>query len=202
MPTTIRPGVFVGTIRLRGEQGYTRVRATQAVGAVSESPGPNCGRSRKRRQTALMRAMAPKKTQFLSIEAKAGDVTFLGGQIEGSEKLGLSILGASHTRVHDGMLVENAVLEVGSAPAVLVTEDLEFPKNATVQPAAPFSGSAAFELHDSHASSWTGDLAADLPGIGTVRLAGPRFRSELCVAKHCGGSLPPEPGEHYVKDAG
>jgi hypothetical protein len=201
-PTLIHPGVFLGTIRLRGEQGYTVVHATRAVGAVSETPRHNCGGSGKRRQSALMLALRPMKPQFLSIEAKASNIAFLSGQIINAEKLELSILGASHSRRRDGMLVENAVVEFGSAPAILLTEDLEFPKTATVQPPRPFSGSAGFELHDPHSSSWTGDLAVDLPGIGGVRLAGRRFRSRLCVAKHCGGSLPPEPGSHYVKATG
>jgi hypothetical protein len=91
-PTLVRPGFFVGTIRLRGEKGYTEVRASRAPGTVSETPGRNCGHQRNQRQPALMRAMKAAKPHFLSIQAKAGNVSFYSGQIIGSEKLELSIL--------------------------------------------------------------------------------------------------------------
>ncbi len=202
-PTLVRPGYFVGTVHLRGEQDYTEVDATRVKGTVSETPRRDCYRKPKRRQSALVRAIEPQKAQFLLFQAKAGAVAFFGGQIEvGKAKVELSILGASHTRRRDGMLVESRVIEFGSAPVVLPGEDIEFPKSATVAPPAPFSGSAAFELQDSHTSTWTGDLAVELPGVGEVRLAGPRFRSQLCISKHCGGSLPPGHGSHYVKEAG
>jgi hypothetical protein len=199
-PTLVRPGYFVGTVHLRGEHDYTEVDATRVKGAVSETPHRNCAAKRTGHRSALMRTMKSKEAQTLLLQAKAGDVTFVGGQISvGKKEVELSILGASHTRRHDGMLVENTVIEFGSSPVVLPSEDVEFPKSATVEPPEPFSGSAAFELQSSHTSTWTGDLAVELPGVGKVRLAGPRFRSNLCVAKDCGGSLPPEHGTHYVQ---
>jgi hypothetical protein len=192
-PTLARPGFFVGTIRLRGEQGYTEVRGTRAEGTLAETPGPKCNPRQKPRQPTLLRAGKPGKSKFLSIQAKAGNVEVLAGQSSGG-KVSLSILGALRSHHHDGMLVENAVLQFGSAPTILPSEDVDFPKTATVAPGAPFSGSATFEFSDTKTSTWTGDLAVELPGVGRVSLAGPRYRSHLCSGKRCVGSLPPEPG--------
>lgn len=195
-PTVVRPGFFVGTIRLRGEQGYTKVSATRAKGTLSEAPGAKCDPRQRPRQPTLLRAPKRNDPKFLSIQAKAGNVEVIAGESSGGKK-SLSLLGALRSRHHDGMLIENAVLRFGSEPAILPTEDVEFPTTATVQPGAPFSGSATFEFSDSKTSTWTGDLAVELPGVGKVSLAGPRFRSQYCVNKRCVGSLPPESGSDY-----
>jgi hypothetical protein len=185
----VQPGYFVGTIRLRGEKSYTRVQATRAQGTVSEAPSAKCASQRNRRQSLLRQSPGGEEPPTLSILATAGNVGLIGAQTAGSEKSSGSLIAAFHTRHHDGMVVKNAVLEFGSAPVILPTEDVGFPESATVQPPKPFSGSANFAVQNPHAASWTGDLAVELPGIGEVRLAGPSFKSEICLAEDCRGSL-------------
>jgi hypothetical protein len=63
------------------------------------------------------------------------------------------------------------------------------PRSASVDPPRPFTGSATFQQESSKNFSWTGDLSAELPGIGDVALAGPDFESALCVGLHCRGDL-------------
>jgi hypothetical protein len=49
---------------------------------------------------------------------------------------------------------------------------------ATVAPPAPFSGQATL-TKGSGGSVWSGDLAVELPGAGTVALTGPGIGAEL-----------------------
>jgi hypothetical protein len=63
--------------------------------------------------------------------------------------------------------------------------------DATVEPPAPFEGSAAFHLESPTQASWTGDLSVDLPGIGKVALAGPGTSADLCEQNACTATLAP-----------
>jgi hypothetical protein len=198
-PILSRPGTFVGRIRFRGEKGYTEVRTTHAAGTLAEIPQRGCGPSPPREQTRLLRTLKQKKSSLVQLEARSRNLAFLSLQLSGSEGLALSATFAIYSHKHDRMAIQNTVIQVLSAPSILITEDPEFPRTATVGPRRPFSGSAALELRGPRSSSWTGDLAVTLPGVGHVRLAGPRFRSQFCVGKRCAGSLPPNPGLHYVK---
>ena len=64
------------------------------------------------------------------------------------------------------------------------------PTEATVTPAAPFSGSATFHLDDPRSASWTGDLAVELPGLGKVPLTGEGIDAGLCKGTSCTKTLP------------
>jgi hypothetical protein len=61
------------------------------------------------------------------------------------------------------------------------------PRSATVDPPSPFTGSASFQRESAKDFSWTGDLAVELPGIGEVTLAGPKFETALCLGRRCRG---------------
>jgi hypothetical protein len=77
-------------------------------------------------------------------------------------------------------------------PALLDLGESAFPESATVAPGQLFTGSAAFALLGPKSSTWAGDLAVTLPGVGPVRLVGPRFSSVICVDADCRGSLAPQ----------
>jgi hypothetical protein len=194
-PTLIRSGEFTGTIRLRGEMDYTRVGASHASGTVIETPK---GRCRTHRPSIRPRPLRPtaKSTgaDFVELTAKAGPVEVQAFQSIAEKGLEISLLAASRSRRHDGMVVSSSVLDITSSPDVLLTADTAFPEVATVEPPRPFSGSAEFGLLGPHSSTWTGDLSVTLAGVGPVRLAGPSFRSKICLGKKCKGSLQPPSG--------
>ena len=54
------------------------------------------------------------------------------------------------------------------------------PIAATVEPPAPFVGSAAFSQSSGLPAAWSGSLAVELPGGGIVPLTGPDFGAALC----------------------
>jgi hypothetical protein len=61
--------------------------------------------------------------------------------------------------------------------------------SATIEPPAPFSGSATYLSSPEYPSgSWTGSLAGDFPGVGMVSLAGPEFCAESVMFASCQGA--------------
>jgi hypothetical protein len=62
---------------------------------------------------------------------------------------------------------------------------------ATLQPPAPFSGSASFHRGLPPARQWTGNLTVDLPGRSDVPLAGSGIRASLFAACRYTGRPPP-----------
>jgi hypothetical protein len=64
------------------------------------------------------------------------------------------------------------------------------PTEATVDPPAPFSGSATFKLESPTTASWTGDLSVEIPTLGTVRLAEAGWWAGACAAS-CTKTFPP-----------
>lgn len=51
--------------------------------------------------------------------------------------------------------------------------------SASIDPVAPFTGTANFHRNADGTTSWSGSLAAPLPGLGTASLAGPGFRARF-----------------------
>lgn len=94
-------------------------------------------------------------------------------------------LRASLSRLRRSMLVANSVSAITRKDEALATATP--PRSATIDPPSPFTGSATFQQESSKDFSWTGDLAVELPGIGEVNLAGPKFETELCLGRRCRG---------------
>lgn len=55
------------------------------------------------------------------------------------------------------------------------------PRGAVLSAAAPFSGSATYRKRPGVEPSWLGSLAVEIPGEGTLPLAGPDFHAIACA---------------------
>jgi hypothetical protein len=55
------------------------------------------------------------------------------------------------------------------------------PQGAVLSAAAPFSGSATYRKRSGVAPTWLGSLAVEIPGEGTLPLAGPDFHAIACA---------------------
>jgi hypothetical protein len=55
------------------------------------------------------------------------------------------------------------------------------PRGAVLSAAAPFSGGATYRKRPGVAPSWLGSLAVEIPGEGTLPLAGPDFHAIACA---------------------
>jgi hypothetical protein len=166
----VKKGVFKGTIKFRGEHGYTKVRARKARGTVSFGPPFLCGTGEPTQGTALSYFDDP-----TSFRAERGD---------GSSRAFFS----ATTHNQAGAVSIFRILSL-SGPASDFTFAGDY-SSADVTPPAPFSGQGHY-TGDAMSNSGTlnGNLKAFFPGKGRVPLAGPAFLGHFMLEKS--GLLPP-----------
>lgn len=182
-PGSRQRGVFAGTIRFRGERGYTAVEASRAHGSMVTSYRETCrgesgGRSEEAQPAIDLIAMAPKGRVAFSA------TLFDFGHSEIPPRL---MYLASHFRRSPGMEVVRLVHISREKVDSLTAEHSGRAAAAHVAAAAPFTGSAAFAVEPGGGVTWTGDLSVSFPGTGPVRLTGKRFKARLCVGQRCAG---------------
>src|SRR6476620_1005093 len=175
----IRVGTFEGRIRIKGEKGFTTFDRARAQGKIEFSPEQTCTQRPARASAvsdeALLLAGGARGRGTLSFEANRWE------PFAGSTPL---FFRASLFRQRQRMYISNSV--GGFSEDVKLMEISEKPLSAAVDPPGLFAGSAEF-LQQADDFTWLGDLAADLPGVGPVELAGPQFEAMLCLGRRCKG---------------
>ncbi|HEX4732043.1 MAG TPA: hypothetical protein VH299_12295 [Solirubrobacterales bacterium] len=202
----VEKGYFVGSLVFHGERGFTKVDAGRVPGTISRAPAQRCPRQssfeevpRPAGEESAGAESGERTVQLIAGERRRG-LSLLGEHVEttagglGSTQsfLTVSVSGRSH-----GLDTSHILIAFGeSASSFGVSAPGVSPPDATLAPSSPFSGSATFQLKNSTKASWSGDLAVELPGLGTVPLAGPKFYSGLCEGEICTKTLP----EWYLRD--
>ncbi len=196
-PTTIdSKGIFRGTIELRGEGGFTTVDAHSARGELSTYPKQTCPvrpRSKAQFERQYITHGGGEEQELYAIgKSNGGTVTFsawgIPGRLEGLPPR-IVEFAAEYSRRERGMLINASTRIEGASKGFTVSPSSGSPSEATVAPGAPFAGSAEFDLLSTTAS-WTGDLRAPIPTLGTVELTGSTFESSLCVGLTCTKTAP------------
>lgn len=180
-PSIARSGVFTGTIRFRGEDGYVSIDAHRAKGGSATLPRWRCG-NRGRAPAAGISAR-PKRGGFEEAELEAATpnerAVFLasGLHVKGGPSLIFFVAGTKERRgsVRIGRFV---FLISGKGRTFSFSRS---PRSATVRPPKPFHGSAEFGVVDGR-PSWTGNLSVSLPGA-KADLTGPAFKAKLIQPK-------------------
>lgn len=171
-PETIRYGVFVGTIRFRGEGGYTSVDARRATGQSSSGtkvrcvfpnlrPGSGTAARASRQNPPSLVAFQGRQRVFV-VEASRGNRHPLSFSAVSQEQRGR-------------MEIFRDVFAGAPLSSFAFASDLS---SATVHPPAPFRGEAGFQRTPT-GPTWAGTLSVDFPGREDVRLSGPRFEANL-----------------------
>jgi hypothetical protein len=177
-------GHFVGTIRFRGERGYTSVRATRAKGAIETWTKEVCKRSPSEDDDS--EPLADRTELWVKWESgKRGvgfDASVLGDPFD-SITFGASVVERSRK-----MTIFRHTFAEGKKGSLVIGDTRPYPLSATVTPPAPFSGSAEYKRTPDGDRTWTGSLAVTLPGLGRVPLTGPDFDPRLCQLSGCSGS--------------
>jgi hypothetical protein len=203
-------GVFRGTIELRVAGGLTTVDAHSARGELWPSPKVTCKvpvRSKAQIKREIEAASAGGEAQFESLSASrklAGgtlrfDATSFSFERGGAPPLVVDFT-ATYSRRLDGMFfTASANAELKNSEGLALSPSTGIPNEATVEPPAPFEGSAEFTLESPTVANWTGDLRVPIPTLGTVALTGPKFKSTLCGS---GGCTDTAPGTHVAISVG
>lgn len=180
----VREGIFRGKIKLTGELGYTRVDVHAVGGEIIDAPRQVCRRGGRGKASAdtqeeLLRAETQRGRGILEFSAQESTVF-------GSRSVSFT---ARLLRKRGLMFVTNEVQGLSRDQEAF--ELARPPLSGSVDPPKPLTGAATFQREPDGTFTWLGDLAAELPGIGPVRLAGPAFEAEACVGTTCKGSLGP-----------
>lgn len=184
--STSQAGRFVGTIRFRGERGFTTVRQSAVKATVFHSPRVVCKRppegkvsepeaDDKATSISAVTRGNPEGPAFTAYAVPAGG----GFDADGPN------FSASVTDQRPSMTVTHSTSAGGGPDTFAVTPLGAVPATATVVPPFPFEGSATLTKSPGGATTWLGDLKVELPGLGTVALAGPSFAARLCRNISC-----------------
>jgi hypothetical protein len=171
-----RLGALVGTVRFRGEQGYTEVLAHRVHGGIHETvtcSNDEFGSGKPQSPNAvLLNAESPSKGLVFEATTYPGEWIQSGNtRLSGPD---LFVLVAGEKR--EGVEILRLVIATATKSDFTYDSTLT---SATVTPPPPFTGSATFSRATDGSTSWTGSLSAPVPGLGLVALVEPRLKGEL-----------------------
>ncbi len=195
--TVLRKGTFHGTISFRGQRGFVTVHGSSAPGQIRETFRLTC---RETVYEPAIEEVAPgtyTPTVRATGSSGGGTASFsVAGPPETeppttSGGIPTLLFGATYrTRWHGFDVLATTSVATGSyryhVPGWPATHT-----DAIAEPPRPFTGKGIFHLESPTASSWSGELGIDFPGIGHVALSGPSFTAELCEYLTCVGSPQP-----------
>jgi hypothetical protein len=169
-----RLGVFIGTIRFEGEDGYTAVVASSARGSVGTPLPADCGSAGAHDGVAFASVSSTSTPSgrggavLSAVDPRAGS-SFRAAPGFG----GVSFSARVEERTGDGVTVVRHAQAGAPASAFEHNRTLTW---AVVRPPAPFSGRGQFVAGSR--GRWTGGLRVTFPGL-SVPLTGPGFRLRL-----------------------
>jgi hypothetical protein len=172
---TIQPGVFVGSVRFRGEGGSVSTSVHRVMGKVVTPRTLRCldslfeefegsGKKPAKEKPKLTRLSAFTRSGLTAMYFEASERGGKAGYLSEIEQTVGSV------GVFRGVFLR-------ASPATFAVDDAL--SQAGVTPPAPFSGSATFRRGPTGAKSWTGSLAVSFPGAPNVSLIDPRFKTQL-----------------------
>lgn len=163
-----RRGVFVGSLRFRGEGGYVTVRIGRAKGAVVTE-------AKKCRGRGL--GGLPDLGSFFFFEP---EVAFLALARDGVDSTSFLALGGKR-KTHFLATDEETRGELAIVRSALLRSSQPLRVNEAItaarfSPSAPFQGTGRYRAAPDGTATWTGDLTVNFPGAPRFPLTGPDFK--------------------------
>jgi hypothetical protein len=173
---TSRRGVFVGSVRFRGEDGYVSVDAHRAKGQVS-SLAPRCEQSSSTRP-------AEHSTQPVQQSGGGAEVGSLSaGWRRAVASTSFAAIGfGSKTLFLASAEQSQGPLAIFRVAVAVATRGFAIDDALTlarVSPPAPFAGAGTYRAAPDGTRTWTGELAVNFPGAPHLPLTGPQFKARL-----------------------
>jgi hypothetical protein len=175
-PVTTRFGVFVGTVRFRGEDGYVSVHVQRAKGEVLSPPSLHCpataGGAESQGEGPGDRGAARSRQMSLQANWKEG----VGGIFFSAHRGNKAEYEAIDEQTEGRVATYRAAY--ARAPRASFSSDSAL-SSGTVQPPAPFRGTGTLRRAANGAKSWDGPLVVSFPGEADVPLTGSQFKTQL-----------------------
>lgn len=178
-PATTTEGFLRGTIRFRGERDYVRIEAARVKGTLEYRPRWVCDFGIGGGSAGASRVRAPAANEDEATLAVRSRDRSLALSVFGAEEKGerpFAYYLAFSQEVREGIGVTRLTF------AGTRSRSFEFDNRlgtASVDPPAPFGGSASYRRRPGAPDRWSGTLTAPLLGKGRVRLAGPGFVARM-----------------------
>jgi hypothetical protein len=173
-PRTTVPGVFVGRIKFRGEENFTRVSAGRAKGSLRFSSRWRC-----KTNPGFGRVPSPPEvddTTLLEATASRSRRSFGVSGWRPPEEHGSTLFSATSIERRGSLKIERFALALGPERTFIFDEALS---SATVAPPLPFHGSAIYLLNPDGTANWSGSLSVDFPGADNIPLADKTYTAHL-----------------------
>ena len=176
----VRRGVFVGTIRFRGEGGYLGIDRRRVRGVTRTTPRWRCKPQRGGGFFGLVEKLIPLEEPTLAAFLPGSQLTFAALRESGSDGPGLIVFLVLARERRGPVRIERFAFEFGEPEEFTVKPGL---RRATVRPPAPFEGSAKLVRSANGSIEWSGSLAVSLPGAPSLPLTGRAFTADLAKPK-------------------
>lgn len=167
-------GTFSGRISFHGENGYTAVDVTSAAGSIGTSPYRTCSTKSGSRERKFVFVRAGPDA-FLNTSDPEAHVSFNASTLGPGAGFYASFVEV----LPGGIVVIRTAQAVARGEAFVLNAERHI---VTLQPPAPFSGTATYRGGAGGSPSWSGSLAVAFPGL-TVPLTGPSFKAQLRLAE-------------------
>jgi hypothetical protein len=170
---TIHHGVFVGSLRFRGEGDYVSVKA-QRVAGVSVAPlSLDCSGSPATGRTLSAAADRPPVFRFEAGFRSGTLAEFFYASEEGAHPARFV---ASVEQTVGRLAIHRLAIARGGPRSFATDDALSF---ATISPTSPFAGTGSMTRGPTGARLWGGSLTVTFPGAPEVPLTGPPFKTRL-----------------------
>lgn len=174
-PRTKTEGFLRGVIRFRGEDGYVEVEASRVKGTLILQPQWDCDYRRPGMTSPAVASKADDEEATLTARARRTRTSFgvIGARRKDERPSTFFFAVSLDTR--EGVGISRVTFGGDRS-----TGNFEFDNSrgiATVDPPAPFAGSAHYVRRPHGPDTWKGSLTAPLLGLGRVRLAGPGYKA-------------------------
>lgn len=172
-----RTGVFVGTIRFRGEDGYIDIDASRASGSSSTTPRWRCKRRSRIARISALRNRPSVDTAELRASTPNERVVFDALAVRDPSGPDLTGFFAAATDRRGSVRIARLALVLSDRAHTFVFDDGL--GSATVDPPKPFDGTATFQRNEAGPPTWSGSLSVSLLGAPNLPLTGPTFTARL-----------------------
>ncbi|HEU5104429.1 MAG TPA: hypothetical protein VFU11_01180 [Solirubrobacterales bacterium] len=163
-------GLFVGSLRFRGEDGYVSVRLHRAKGAIVRV-GKRC---HVRRRSSLF---DPAELEALFAKPEAAMLTLSRDGVDSTALLAIQAKKSTFITLHEESRGKLAIVRIAIARKPGKLSFNESLTSGRLTAPHPFHGTGRYRAFADGSNTWSGNLSVNFPGFPRFPLTGPSFET-------------------------